>query len=66
MRRPYCGENLGDYPWAHTIVCTDTDSMSSVGEIYEYFDCECPECGKMFRWFENYVRVKDTVRRMEE
>lgn len=66
MRCPYCGENLGDWPWAHTVECTNTDSTSSVTEIYEYFDCECPECGKIYRMKTKYEYVSCEVYRKED
>lgn len=66
MKCPYCGENIGLWPWTHTIECTNTDSTSSVTEIYEYFDCECPHCEKIYRMKTKYEYTSCEVYRKED
>lgn len=54
MKCPYCKEDIGDWPWAHTVECTDTDTISSITEIFEYFDCKCPHCEKIYEMKTKY------------
>lgn len=63
MKCPYCEKFI-------------EESVCDIGEYHEngydcdaYWDeyrCECPCCGKTFRWFENYIRVEDDCLRMED
>lgn len=63
VKCPYCQAELDDWP-------TDYGNYEDCGygdrTYWEEFRCECPECGKEFRWFENYVRVEDDALRMDE
>ena len=63
MKCPYCGKEIdgwaGDYGELH-------DSGYGCDTYWDEYCCKCPECGKEFRWFENYVRVEDDAMRMDE
>ncbi|MBR4845067.1 MAG: hypothetical protein IKU98_01460 [Bacteroidaceae bacterium] len=63
MKCPYCNKNLdvsvneiGDY----------YDSGYGVNRYYDEYHCECPFCGKMFKWYENYRRIEADCRKMED
>lgn len=63
MRCPYCEKELdgyaADFGEYH-------ESGYSCDSFWDEYRCECPECGKEFRWFENYVRTEDDAWKMDE
>ena len=63
IKCPYCKEEIEGCPHEYG----DYHENHYGYDVYwDEFRCECPHCGKEFRWFENYVRVEDDALRMDE
>lgn len=64
MKCPYCGTEMELF--------TDVDAIfiergyGFDGQCWDEYRCECPECGKTFRAFEDYIYTGQSAMRMDE
>lgn len=69
VKCPYCKEEIDGWAIEYGGPPYDSGYGEDVygdGTYWDEFHCECPHCGKEFRWFENYVRVEDDAFRMDD